>query len=153
MLCQKLAHTSRARSQTSCKSGPPMANRALITEFTYSKLLFERKVSLQFVEQAVPPHQLYAAGSPHQDPLMQRAHRISLMQSSDAGGFATSWGFDGLMQAGSPLRRVLMQAGWPVFYYSVFFKTSHEVLYLQHCACYIIFVFCILPFPQWRVLL
>ena len=41
---------------------------------------------------------------------MQQAHRISLMQSSDAGGFAVSWGSDGLMQAGSPLRGVLMQA-------------------------------------------
>ena len=45
---------------------------------------------------------------------MQRAHRISLMQSSDVGGFAASLDSDGLMQAGSPLRGVLMQAGWRV---------------------------------------
>ena len=51
---------------------------------------------------------------------MQRAHGTSLMQSSDAGGFAASWGSDGLMQAGSPLRGVLMQAGWRVSFMILF---------------------------------
>ena len=68
----------------------------------------KRHISSHIVEQAVPPRQFDAANSPNQDSLMQRAHRISLMQSSDAVGFAASWAFDGLMQAGSPLRGVLM---------------------------------------------
>ena len=41
------------------------------------KLLFKRKISSHFDEQAVPPHQFDAVDSRHQDSLMQRVHHIS----------------------------------------------------------------------------